>query len=76
MQALECDLYYIPKPQTRPLSKIVENQILEFVQKEAKNTYLTMSLENQAPSKEFMKKSEKDHADDILRSGNWKKIWQ
>ncbi|EKD44157.1 MAG: mobile mystery protein A [uncultured bacterium (gcode 4)] len=76
LSALNCDLVYMPVPRIRPLSKMVEKQAFEFTRKEVMAIDSTMTLENQAPKEEFTQKMIKNQAEDIIRSGNWKKIWQ
>lgn len=66
----------MPVPRIRPLSKMVEKQAFEFTRKEVMAIDSTMTLENQAPKEEFTQKMIKNQAEDIIRSGNWKKIWQ
>lgn len=73
--ALECDLAYIPVPRIQPLSKMVEKQAVEFAKREMSTVNSTMALENQSPKEEFTMKIAKDRSEDIIRSGNWKKIW-
>lgn len=76
LSALNCDLVYMPVPRIRPLSKMVEKQAFEFTRREMMTIDSTMTLENQAPKEEFIEKMIKDKSEDIIRNGNWKKIWQ
>lgn len=59
----------------QPLSKMVEKQAFEFARKEIESIDSTMALENQSPKEDFIEKMIKNRSDDIIRSGNWKKIW-
>ncbi|MFA6090409.1 MAG: hypothetical protein WC774_01385 [Candidatus Gracilibacteria bacterium] len=76
LSALNCDLVYMPLPRIRPLSKMVEKQAFEFTRREMMTIDSTMALENQAPTEKFIEKMIKDKSEDIIRNGNWKKIWQ
>jgi hypothetical protein len=66
----------MPLPRIRPLSKMVEKQAFEFTRREMMTIDSTMALENQAPTEKFIEKMIKDKSEDIIRNGNWKKIWQ
>jgi len=76
LAALNCDLAYMPVPRIRPLSQMVEKQAFEFTRREMMAIDSTMALENQAPTEEFIEKMIKNKSEDIIRNGNWKKIWQ
>lgn len=75
LSALECDLAYTPIPRIQPLSRMVEKQAFEFIKKEMSTVSSTMALENQSPWEEFTERMIKDRSEDLIRSGNWKKIW-
>lgn len=58
------------------LEDIIKKQALEYSKKEVKKVNSTMALEDQKPGNDFSKKRIEKKADDIVRSGNWKKIWR
>ncbi len=73
--ALGYSLSYAPVAETS-LEEKLRKQAYEFAKKEMLGVRSTMALENQAPNKEFSDRAIKERAEDIVRSGNWKEIWQ
>jgi hypothetical protein len=68
-------LAYIPTAEASLEEKLREHAGA-LARAEMLNIHSTMSIEGQAPSKEFTDRMIKERAEDIIRSGNWKEIWQ
>ena len=75
LASLSSEFVYIPH-MSLSLEDIIKKQALEYSKKEVKKVNSTMALEDQKPDNDFSKKRIAKKADDIVRSGNWKKIWR
>jgi len=75
LMALDCTFEYMPISEIS-LEKMLEKQALKFTKEEVATVHSTMALEDQALWKTFSDMTTKNQTEDIIRSGNWKKIWQ
>ena len=75
LSALGCAYSYVPRTEL-PLEKMLERQAVKFAENEMRAVNSTMALEDQLPGAEFSNAVIKRRGEDIVRSGNWKEIWQ
>lgn len=75
LNALGYSFSYAPIAETS-LEQKLRDRALEMAKTEVLRIQSTMALENQSPTKEFAERAINERADDLIRSGNWKGLWQ
>lgn len=73
--ALGYSLSYVPTAE-ETLEEKLRKRAFEFAKNETLEIRSTMALEDQAPGKDFTERTIKERAEDIIRSGKWKELWQ
>lgn len=73
-EGLDCDLVYALVPR-KPLTAVVEDQARTIAMQEVGAVAHTMSLEDQRPGAERLRKQVQQRTDELLR-GRWSELWR
>ena len=71
---LDCELVYVLAPR-KPLTQVVEDQARSIALQEVSGVAHTMSLEDQRPATERLRKQVEQRTAELLR-GRWSDLWR